>query len=136
MTRVPQTRISHMGAGMGIGDSGDPADHWAENAETTIRAPWTLLAMAGAAMTVSLNLLLFGEIAVAAIPRYLAGWAIAGLLGFTFVIAHRRTIERLRHDAPGFALSTSQLRAGMSLLWIGVALCGLHSWFFATELAS
>jgi hypothetical protein len=124
---------------MRVRASGDPAAHPTEHAEmgeTTVRAPWTLLAMAGAAMIVSLNLLLFGEIAVAAVPRYLAGWAIAGLLGFTFVIAHRRTIERLRHDAPGFALSTSQLRAGMSLLWIGVALCGLHSWFFATELAS
>jgi hypothetical protein len=106
------------------------------SATAVVRGSWSLLLLAGIAMAVSLASWLVGAAILGPVARHLFGWAAASLLGFTFVVAHRREIERLRHDEPGFVLDARQLRAGTALLSVGVLLCGVHAWFLATELAS
>lgn len=87
-------------------------------------------------MAASVALWLVGDIMLDPVPRHLAGWVTASLLGFTLVVGHRRVVERLRHDEPRFVLDEAQQRLATALLWLGVILCGVHSWQLATELAS
>lgn len=118
------------------GESGATNDELMTIVGEPVRASWRLLLLAGLSMLASLGLLLAGSVLLEAVPRYVIGWALAGLIGFTLVIGQRRTIERLRHDEPGFVLQPEQLHVSTGLLSAGIVLCGLHAWFLATEFAS
>jgi predicted permease len=107
-----------------------------DQSDQAVHGSWGLLILAAAAVAASFALWTIGDLLLSPTPRHLVGWAAASLFGFTCVVGHRRAIESLRHDEPSFVLDPAQLRFGTVLLWAGVVMAGVHSWYFATELAA
>ena len=99
-------------------------------------APSWPLWLAAFANVLSIALIVWGDVLLAPVPRHIAGWAASSLLGFALVVYHQREEDRLAYEEPRFSRRPGQHTIGTVLLVAGIALCALHSWWFATELAS
>lgn len=107
-----------------------------EGGYAQVSAPNWPLFLAVAANVISIALLLGGDLFLSPLPRHGAGWAASSLLGFALVVLHRREEERLRYEEPGFVSRPAQHTLATVLLALGIVMCAVHSWWFATELAS
>ena len=98
-------------------------------AHTEVRPPTSLLVLAGAAIVLSVALLL-----VPGLPAELAGYLLASLVAISLVGLFRRNDLR-RRQSPHYTPQPGLTRWAGALALVGVVVAGVHTWSIATTLA-
>lgn len=95
---------------------------------------WLIVAIV--ADLISGGLLIAGASVLDAVPRHLAGWLLASVVGTSGVVLQRRAADQARLRQSHFRVHDWIEPLRMALLAISTLLIVAHAWNLATELAS